>query len=128
MPLTDPIGDFITRMRNAQHGRHTDCRVAWSVIKEGICKVMKTNEFLADVQVEGEGPAKELIAVFRSDRPALILERISTPGSRKYVGHDEIRGFLHGSSIAILSTSNGLLTDKEARAKKVGGEILCTVS
>jgi small subunit ribosomal protein S8 len=128
MPLTDPIGDLITRMRNAQHGRRTECRAPWSRIKQQICEVMKTNGYLADVQTEGEGPAKEVVAVFRTDRPALVLKRISTPGGRKYVGSSDIRHHLHGSAMAVISTSSGLLTDKEAREKKVGGEILCTVS
>lgn len=128
MSFSDPIGDLVTRMRNAQHGRHTDCRAPWSRIKQGICEVMKNNGFLEDVLVEGEGVKKEVVAVFRTDRPALALKRISTPGGRKYVGAADIRHFLHGSAMAVISTSNGLLTDKEAREKNIGGEILCTVS
>lgn len=128
MTFTDPIGDLVTRMRNAQHGRHTDCRAPWSRIKQGICDVMKAHGFLADVLVEGEGVEKTVVAVFRTDRPALTLKRISTPGSRKYVGAADIRHFLHGSAMAVISTSSGLITDKEAREKNVGGEILCTVS
>ena len=128
MPLTDPIGDLITRMRNAQHGRRTECRAPWSRIKQQICEVMKANGYLADVQTEGEGPEKVLVAVFRTDRAELLLKRVSTPGGRKYVGADDIRHFLHGSAMAVLSTSSGLMTDKEAREKKIGGELLCTVS
>lgn len=89
---------------------------------------MKANGFLADVLVEGEGVEKIVVAVFKTDRPALTLKRISTPGSRKYVGAGDIRHFLHGSAMAVISTSSGLITDKEAREKNVGGEILCTVS
>lgn len=128
MPVTDPIGDLITRLRNAQHGRRSECSAPWSKIKQGICEVMKTHGFLADVRVEGDGTAKHIVAVFRTDRPALELKRISTPGGRKYVGAADIRHFLHGSAMAVISTSSGLLTNKEAREKNVGGEILCTVS
>ncbi len=128
MPLTDPIGDFITRMRNAQHGRKPECRAQWSRIKQSICELLKSRGYLESVSTEGEGVEKEIVVTFKADRPALILKRISTPGSRRYVGAGEIRGLLHGSSMAIISTSSGLLTDKEARSKNVGGELLCTIS
>ncbi len=128
MPLTDPIGDLLTRMRNAQHGRHTECRAPWSRIKQAICDLLKTHGYLADVRVEGEAPKKTLVAVFRDDRPVLALKRVSTPGGRKYIGSDEARQHLHGAAIAIISTSAGLMTNKEAKKKNVGGEILCTIS
>ena len=128
MSFTDPIGDLLTRMRNAQHGRRTECRAPWSRIKQAICDVLKQHGYLESVTVEGEGAKKELVVLFRQDREALTLKRISTPGGRKYVGSGEIRSHLHGNSLAVISTSSGLLTHKEARAKNVGGEILCTVS
>jgi small subunit ribosomal protein S8 len=128
MPLTDPIGDLVTRLRNAQHGRRAECRAPWSRIKQGICDVLKANDFVAESKTEGEGIEKEVVVVFRTDRLPLQLKRISTPGGRKYVGSKEIRALLHGAAMAVISTSSGLLTDKEAKAKNVGGEILCTVS
>ncbi len=128
MSLTDPIGDLVTRMRNAQHGRRTDCRAPWSRIKQAICDLMKLHGYLESVVAEGEGAKKELVVTFKTDRPALLLKRISTPGGRKYVGADGIRALLHGSTMAIISTSSGLLTSKEARSKNIGGEVLCTVS
>lgn len=128
MPLSDPIGDLITRMRNAQHGRHTDCRVPWSRIKQSICELLRTHGYVQDVQVEGEGTEREVVVTFRTDRPPLGLKRVSTPGGRKYVGACDIRTLLHGAAMSIVSTSSGLLTDKEAREKNVGGELLCTVS
>ena len=128
MPLTDPIGDLLTRMRNAQHGRHTECRAPWSKIKQAICDLLKKNGYLADVKVEGEKAEKTLIAVFRDDRPALSLKRVSTPGGRKYVGAGDFRSHLHGSAMAIITTSAGLMTDKEAKKQNIGGEILCTIS
>ncbi|MFA5799579.1 MAG: 30S ribosomal protein S8 [Candidatus Peribacteraceae bacterium] len=127
-PLTDPIGDFLTRMRNAQHGRRNECRVQWSKIKQAMCELLKQHGYLEEVRTEGEGIHKELVVKFRKDRPPLTLKRVSTPGGRKYVGTSGIRSLLHGNAMAILSTSSGLLTDKEARKRKVGGEFLCTVS
>lgn len=128
MPLTDPIGDFLTRIRNAQHGRRTECRAPWSKMKEGICGLLKTHDFVASVTTEGEGTEKEVVVTFHTDRLPLQLKRVSTPGGRKYVGSGEIRALLHGNSMAIISTSSGLLTDKEARDKNLGGEFLCTIS
>ncbi len=128
MPLTDPIGDLITRMRNAQHGRRTECSAPWSRIKESLCTLLKDKGYLAAVRVDGEGVHRDIVVTFRTDRPVLTLKRISTPGGRTYVGSEDIRGYLHGNSMAVLSTSAGLITGKDARAKKIGGEILCTVS
>ncbi len=128
MPLTDPIGDFLTRIRNAQHGRRTECRAPWSKMKEGICKLLKDNEFIADAGTDGEGIHKEVVVTFRTDRLPLSLKRVSTPGARTYVGAAGIRGLLHGHSLAIISTSKGLLTGKEAREQNLGGEFLCTIS
>ncbi len=128
MSFTDPIGDFLTRMRNAQHGRRTECRAQWSKLKEAMCQLLKQQGFLENVSVEGEGSIREIVVSFKADRPALILKRVSTPGERKYVASGDIRKLLHGNSIAVISTSAGLLTSKEARAKNIGGEILCTVS
>ena len=128
MPLTDPIGDLLTRIRNAQHGRRTECRAPWSKMKEGICKLLKTHGYVAEAGTDGEGIDKEVFVTFRTDRNPLELKRVSTPGGRKYVGAGDIRALLHGSAMAIISTSNGLLTDKEAREKNLGGEFLCTIS
>jgi small subunit ribosomal protein S8 len=128
MTFTDPIGDFLTRMRNAQHGRHTQCRAPWSRIKQEIADILKREGYVEAAVVEGEGTKKEIVVTFKSNRPALELRRISKPGSRQYVATSEIRGLLHGSAMALVSTSNGILTDAEARAKNVGGEMLCTIS
>lgn len=128
MVLTDPIGDFLTRMRNAQHGRQTQCRAPWSRIKQEIAEILAREGFVQSAELEGEGVQKEIVVTFKQDRPALELRRISKPGSRKYVGTGDIRGLLHGSAMAVISTSNGLLTDAEAKSKKIGGEMLCTVS
>lgn len=128
MTLTDPIGDLLTRIRNAQHGRRTECRAPWSKIKQGICDLLLTHGYVAESKVEGEGVEKEVVVVFKTDRPALTLTRVSKPGGRKYSASGDIRLSLHGNSLAIVSTSHGLLTHKEAKEKNIGGEVLCTIS
>ncbi|OGJ61913.1 30S ribosomal protein S8 [Candidatus Peribacteria bacterium RIFCSPLOWO2_01_FULL_51_18] len=128
MPVNDPIGDFLTRMRNAQHGRLAECRAGWSKIKQSMCELLKEHGYLDTIRVEGEGSKKEIAVTFRKDRAPLTLKRISTPGSRKYVGKSGIRALLHGNDLAILTTSSGLLTHHEAIKRKIGGELICTIS
>ena len=128
MTLTDPIGDLLTRMRNAQHGRHTECRAPWSTLKENLCQLLLKNGYLAHVTTDGEGVQKNIVVSFRSDRGPLTLTRVSKPGSRKYAGAADIRSTLHGNELAIVSTSLGLLTNAEAKEKNIGGEVLCTIS
>jgi len=128
MPLTDPIGDLLTRMRNAQHGRRTECRAPWSKLKQSICELLKGEGYVQDVKVDGAGPEKEVVVMFRIDRVPLTLKRISTPGARTYVSAGDIRHYLHGNALAILSTSIGIISGKIAREKNVGGELMCTIS
>lgn len=128
MHLNDPIGDLLTRMRNAQHGRHTDCRVPWSRIKQEICELLKREGYVRNVSVIGTAPHQEILVSFLPERAALQLKRASTPGSRRYIGSATVRKQLHGFDVAILSTSSGLMTHREAMEKKVGGELLCLVS
>ncbi len=128
MILNDPIGDLLTRMRNAQHARHNFCRAPWSRIKQEICELMKRRGLLASVAVEGKDCEREILVTFQPGR-AIELKRVSTPGGRKYVGVDQLKKpLLQGHRLAILTTSLGLLTDAEAKQKNVGGELLCTLS
>ncbi len=123
-PVTDPIGDLLTRMRNAQHARRTQCRAPHSRIKEELCQLLKREGWIADAQVvDGE-----LEVTFHQEKPRLTLQRVSKPGRRVYSGGRELRPVLRGFGQAILTTSQGLLTDREAREKGIGGEVLCTVS
>ena len=128
MPVSDPIADLLTRIRNAQHARATSCRCPWSRHKEEICAVLKEAGFLADSQTEGKGEIRELVLTFARDLPPLELKRVSKPGRRVYMGVGEMRPVLRGLGIAVLTTNQGLMTDKEARKRGVGGEVLCTVS
>lgn len=129
--MTDPISDMLTRIRNAAMARHDRAEMPHSVLKERIARVLKTEGFLDDVRVsEGEGP-KTLTVVLRygRDRQSAIdgVRRVSTPGRRVYVRHDRLPRVCSGMGVSILSTSRGVMTDKEARKQRVGGELLCEV-
>ena len=125
--VTDPIGDLLTRMRKAQGARRQKCIAPWSRIKQELCELLKTEGWLEEVAVTGEAP-KQTIEVSFVPGKKLELTRISKPGRRVYSGSDELKPILRGYGSAILTTSEGLLTDKEARKRKIGGEVLCTIA
>ena len=127
--MVDPIADFLTRIRNAQMAKKSVVSVPHSKIKEEIAKVMLRNGFLKAVSVEPvEGKKVHKNLVLTLPDKVLTLKRISKPGQRIYLGHDKIRKVLNGLGIAIVSTSKGVITGYEARALKVGGEVLCEIS
>ncbi len=126
--LTDPIGDLLTRMRNAQRVRKTECSAPWSKAKEQLCELLKKDGWIKDTEVRGEGIGREVVVIFLEDKPVLELKRISKPGRRVYQGYENMRPILNGFGIAILTTSEGFMTDKEARKKHIGGEVLCTIA
>lgn len=126
--VNDPIGDLLTRVRNAQRARRAECRAPWSRIKQQICELLKGEGWIAGVQVGGESPKQELVVTFAKDRPPLTLARVSTPGRRMYRHATELKSVLQGYGMAVVTTSEGIMTDKEARKRKLGGEVLCTVS
>lgn len=126
--VNDPIGDLITRMRNAQHARRSACRAPWSKIKQDLLELLKREGWVADVAVIGEAPRQDIEVTFHADKPSLELKRVSRPGRRSYASAFEIKPVLQGFGMAVITTSKGLLTDKEARSQKIGGEVLCTVS
>ena len=129
--MTDPIADMLTRIRNAALARHERAEMPHSNLKEHLAGVLKGEVFIDDVRVsEGEGP-KTLTLVLRygRDRQSAIdgVRRVSAPGRRVYVRHDRIPRVRSGMGVSILSTSRGVMTDKEARRQRVGGELLCEV-
>ena len=129
--MTDPIADMLTRIRNAALARHDRVELPHSRLKENVAGVLKSEGYLDDVRVsEGEDP-KMLTLVMRygRDRASVIdgLRRVSTPGRRVYVRHDRINRVCSGMGVSILSTSRGVMTDREARKQRVGGELLCEV-
>lgn len=126
--LTDPIGDLVTRMRNAQAARKTECLVPWSRIKEEMCALLVKEGWLAQSEVRGQAPRQEMRLVFVQGKPRMELKRVSKPGRRAYVKVSELKPVLNGFGMAILTTSAGVMTDREARERKLGGELLCTVA
>jgi small subunit ribosomal protein S8 len=125
--VTDPIGDLLTRMRNAQAARKHTCLAPWSKIKLELLELLKRDGWIENVEVVGEAPKQELKVTFAADKK-LQLKRESKPGRRMYSKSSALKPVLRGYGIAVLTTSEGLLTDKEARKKKIGGEVLCTIA
>lgn len=131
MVMTDPIADLLTRIRNANMVRHEKLEVPASKIKKDIAEILKREGFIRDVEFI-EDNKQGIIRIFlkyggNNERVITGLKRISKPGLRVYAKTGEVPRVLNGLGIAIVSTSQGVLTDKEARAKQVGGEVLAYV-
>jgi len=128
--MTDPIADMLTRIRNANRQHHESVMVPVSKLKVDIAEILKNEGFIKGYKIEGEGPIKNIVITLKyrgNERVITDLKRISKPGLRVYAKVNEIPKVLNGLGIVILSTSQGLMTDKEARAKKVGGEVLAYI-
>ena len=127
---TDPIADMLTRLRNAAMSRHERCEMPSSRMRLSIAKLLKDEGFVDDVR-ETEGDKKTLTIVMRYDRMRASaidgLRRVSRPGRRVYVRHDQIPRVRNGYGIALLSTSSGVMTDRMCRKASVGGELLAEV-
>jgi small subunit ribosomal protein S8 len=127
MVSTDPISDMFTRIRNAIAVNKTVVEMPHSNIKETVAKILATNGFLADVKTSGKAPTKTLqITINSEDANATIteIERLSKPGRRLYVSADKIPTIKRGRGIVIVSTSSGVMTGHEAKAKRLGGELI----
>jgi small subunit ribosomal protein S8 len=129
--MTDPIADMLTRIRNGALARHDRVEMPHSKLKEHVATVMRAEGYLDDVRSSESEEPKVLTLVLRygRDKESAIdgLRRVSTPGRRVYVRHDRIGRVCSGMGISILSTSRGVMTDREARRQRVGGELLCEV-
>lgn len=131
MAMTDPIADFLTRIRNANMVKHESVEVPASKMKRDIAEILKNEGFIRDVEYIDDDK-QGIIRVFlkygkNNERVISGLRRISKPGLRSYVKADAVPRVLNGLGIAILSTSEGVMTDKDARAKKIGGEVIAYV-
>lgn len=129
---TDPIADYLTRLRNAALARHRMVEVPASKLKKEITKILFDKGYILNYKFEDNGPKSTIKIALKYDantkRPAIqSLERVSKPGLRKYKGAGELPRVLNGLGIAVLSTSKGVMTDKEARTLNVGGEVLCYI-
>ena len=132
MSFTDPIGDMLTRIRNASSARHEKVLVPASNLKARIAEVLKAEGFIQDFVLHKDDRHQGAITIllkYGQDREPAIsdIKRVSKPGLRRYVDTGEIPRVLNGMGIAILSTSKGVMVDREARKQKVGGELICTV-
>ncbi|NSL52578.1 30S ribosomal protein S8 [Calidifontibacillus erzurumensis] len=131
MVMTDPIADMLTRIRNANMVRHEKLEIPASKLKREIAEILKREGFIRDVEYI-EDNKQGIIRIFlkygpNNERVITGLKRISKPGLRVYAKANEVPRVLNGLGIAIISTSSGVLTDKDARAKKIGGEVLAYV-
>lgn len=130
--FTDPIADFLTRIRNAQSAGHKVVEIPASNLKKEMTRILFDKGYILNYKFMEEGPQGSIKIALRYDpqskRPAITkLQRVSTPGLRRYAGADELPRVLNGLGVAIVSTSKGLMTDKEARKMNIGGEVICTV-
>lgn len=130
--MTDPIADYLTRLRNAIKASHRIVEIPASNIKKEITKVLHDKGYIQNYKFEDNGPQGTIKIALKynptTKQNAIVsLERVSTPGLRKYAKHDELPRVINGLGIAIVSTSRGVMTDKEARTEGIGGEVLCYV-
>ncbi len=130
--MTDPIADYLTRLRNAIKASHRIVEMPASNIKKEITKVLHDKGYIQNYKFEENGPQGTIKIALKfnptTKQNAIVsLKRVSTPGLRKYVKHTELPRVINGLGIAIVSTSKGVMTDKEARVEGVGGEVLCYV-
>ena len=129
--MTDPIADYLTRIRNANMAKHDSVEIPASTIKKSLSEILKQEGFIRDYEVTDDNK-QGMIKIFlkygpNGERVISGLKRISKPGLRNYVGAENLPKVLNGLGIAIVSTSAGVITDKEAREKNVGGEVLAYV-
>ena len=133
MGMTDPIADMLTRIRNASRARHQRVAVPWSRVKENIVKVFVEEGYVKEYKKvkAAEGAGEELIIQLKFDRdnrPIILgLKRVSRPSLKVYVGAQQLTPIRKGLGINVLSTSKGILVDREAQRANVGGEVICSV-
>jgi small subunit ribosomal protein S8 len=129
--MTDPIADFLTRLRNASRARKPDCSMPHSKLKAGLAAILQSEGYIAGFREgEGEDGHKRLVVDLKyvDGVPSITgLSRVSMPGRRLYARYDEIPKVLNGLGISVLSTSRGLMKDRDARRNRLGGEIVCNV-
>ena len=131
MAMSDPIADMLTRIRNAQMAEKAEVEMPSSKLKVAIAQVLKDEGYIDNFAVRGEAekPVLQIGLKYYACRPVIErIERVSRPGLRVYKGSQDIPRVLNGLGVAIVSTPKGVMTDRKARAAKVGGEVLCVVA
>ena len=131
--ITDPIADFLTRIRNAVNAKHRIVEVPASNVKKAITQILFEKGYILNYKFEEEGPQGTIKIALKylpvTKQPAIMsIQRVSSPGLRKYADSENLPRVMNGLGIAIISTSQGIMTDKEARKLHIGGEVLCYVS
>ena len=132
MSFTDPVADFLTRIRNGMNARHQKIDVPASKLKLEIARILKEEGYISTFKMVDENKGHKTLRVFLKytpDRRSVIsgIKRISRPGARRYVGSQEIKPVVGGLGISILTTPRGLMSGRAARRNRVGGELLCEV-
>ncbi len=131
MSQTDPIADLLTVIRNGVLANKATVSVPWSQVKQGIAQVLKDEGYLSRIDVLDTKPAKTLQVVLKyadTGEPVIHdITRVSTPGRRLYAGRKELKPIIRGFGVSIVSTSQGILSDRACRQRKLGGEVLCVV-
>jgi len=133
MSMTDPIADMLTRIRNAVRVHHRSVDIPFSKMKAAVLEVLKREGYIADFRiVDAAGPAHRLVRVYLKysrlgESVIQEIKRVSKPGLRVYKGASDLKPVLRGIGIAVVSTPQGVLSDRECRREHVGGEVLCTV-
>ncbi|EON75452.1 SSU ribosomal protein S8p (S15Ae) [Lunatimonas lonarensis] len=130
--MTDPIADYLTRLRNAIKASHRIVEIPASNIKKEITKVLFEKGYIQNYKFDGNGPQGTIKIALKynpstKENAIVNLTRVSKPGLRKYVGKETLPRVINGLGVAIISTSKGIMTDKEARTEGIGGEVLCYV-
>ncbi|MGE4432398.1 MAG: 30S ribosomal protein S8 [Bacteroidales bacterium] len=130
--MTDPIADYLTRLRNAIKAKHRVVEIPASNLKKEITKILFEKGYILNFKFIEDGPQGSIKIALKYDPQSKVnsikfLKRVSTPGLRQYVGYRDMPRVLNGLGIAILSTSKGVMTDKEAKVQKLGGEVLCYI-
>ncbi|GHT25256.1 30S ribosomal protein S8 [Bacteroidia bacterium] len=130
--MTDPIADYLTRLRNAIKAKHRVVDIPASNLKREMTKILFDKGYILNYKFVDDGPQGSIKIALKYDpvnkvNAIKVLKRISTPGLRRYAGHKDMPRVLNGLGIAILSTSKGVMTDKEAKDLNVGGEVLCYI-
>lgn len=126
--ITDPIADYLTRIRNAARARHSQAVIPYSKIKEGITKVLQTRKLVGKYEVKENGQFKDLIVEIQPwVKEPLNIKRVSKPGQRIYLKSKDIKAVKNGLGVVVLSTSKGIMSGEEALKNKLGGEVICEV-
>jgi small subunit ribosomal protein S8 len=129
--MTDPIADFLTRIRNALLAKHETTDIPTSKLKRRLAEILKAEGYIADAQLVGEGH-QQMIRIRLKYAPGEVsviqsLQRVSKPGRRQYVTADQLPRVLNGLGLAVISTSRGVMSDRECRQLHIGGEVMCQV-